>query len=301
VAQQVVGVGSVALDSIHTPFGVHENLLGGSSVYFSLSARQFANVNLVGVVGEDFPAAHRQMLQTKGIDLKGLRTQAGGKTFRWTGQYEGTMNVAKTLAVELNVLGEFNPVLPEEYRDIGFALLGNCSPKVQWNVLHQLRAPQFVLMDSMNFWIEQSRQDVLDMAKRAGVLCLNYEETLMLAGKKILSRAVDEVLNQGVKTLIVKKAEHGSMVATKEFWFQLPAYPTREVIDPTGAGDSFAGGVLGYLASAGISPAGLRKALIYGTVMGSFAVEGLGTSKLQELQRAQVDARAAELMEMVKL
>lgn len=301
MAANVLAVGSVALDSIQTPSGRHENLLGGSSVYFSLSARHFARVNLVGVIGEDFPETHRKLLHEKGVDLQGLKTQKGGKTFRWTGAYEGSMNVARTLSVELNVLGEFDPVLPEAYRSVGFALLGNCSPKVQRNVLHQLTSPQFVLMDSMNYWIEQSRSDVLEMAKRAGVLCLNHEETLMLSGKRILSHAVDELLGQGVRTLIVKKAEHGSMVATKEFWFQLPAYPTREVVDPTGAGDSFAGGVLGYLAGQGVSPGSLRMALVYGTVMGSYAVEGFGTSRLQPLDRRQVDDRANELIRMVRM
>ncbi len=298
---RVVGVGSVALDSIQTPYGSHENLLGGSSVYFSLSARQFAKVHLVGVIGEDFPAAHRSMLEGKGVCLKGLNTQKGGKTFRWTGKYEDAMNVAKTLHVELNVLGEFNPTLPEDYRDIEFALLGNCSPKVQWNVLHQLKSPKFVLMDSMNFWIEQSRTDVMDMARRAGVLCLNHEETLMLSGRRILSHAVDEILASGVNVLIVKKAEHGAMVATKDLWFQLPAFPTREVVDPTGAGDSFAGGVLGYLAANGITAESLRMALVYGTVMGSYAVEGFGTSRLQELDRKRIDERASSLIKMVRL
>jgi sugar/nucleoside kinase (ribokinase family) len=301
VGKSVLGVGSVALDSIHTPFGSHENLLGGSSVYFALSARHFAPVQLVGVVGEDFPAEHRTMLEKHGICLKGLKIQKGGRTFRWTGQYEENMIDRKTLKVELNVLAEFDPVLPDGYHDVRFALLGNCSPKVQWNVLRQLKEPQFVLMDSMNFWIEQSREDVLDMARRAGVLCLNHEETLMLSGKRILSQAVDDLIKKGVKILIVKKAEHGSLVAAQDLWFQLPAYPTREVVDPTGAGDSFAGGLLGYLAAHGLSTESLRMALVYATVMGSFAVEGFGTSRLQQVDRRQIDERAASLQRMVKL
>jgi sugar/nucleoside kinase (ribokinase family) len=297
----VLAVGSVALDTIETPHGRRENLLGGSSIFFSLSARHFAPVRLVGVVGEDFPPEHRELLAGSGIDLEGLRVERGGKTFRWEGSYEGSMSVARTVSVELNVLESFDPVLPQGHRDSEFALLGNCSPRVQKNVLDQLTSPEFVLMDSMNFWIEQSRDEVLAMARRAGVLCLNYEETLMLAGRPILSQAVDDLLARGIRALIVKKAEHGALVATREFWFQLPAYPTREVVDPTGAGDSFAGGVLGFLAGAGLTSENLKRALVYGTVMGSFAVEGFGTIRLQGLTRAEIERRASALLEMASL
>lgn len=300
MAKRVLVVGTVALDDIETPFGKKERILGGSCTYFALSARHFAPVSMVAAVGQDFPENHLNMFREFGIDTSGLRVE-GGKTFRWMGRYVGDMNVAETVGCELNVFGAFNPVLPDGLSDAPITLLGNCAPQTQLQVFHQLRRPEFVMMDTMNFWIDRDREGVRSMARKARVLCINYEEALMLSGKPLPAAAMEAILEMGVEVLIVKKAVHGAVIATKDIVFSLPAYPTKDVVDPTGAGDSFAGGFLGYLAQNGTSNANLKRALVYATVMGSFACEGFGTSRLEVLTRKEIDERANRLISMISL
>lgn len=297
----VLVVGSVAIDTILTPKGRVENTLGGSAVHFSLSARHFAPVRMVGVVGEDFPGAHIEKLRELGVDIVGLDVRRGAKSFRWKGQYEGDMNVAKTLDVQLNVLGQFEPELPPAYRDSAYVLLGASAPRTQKKVLTQLGSPRFILVDSRDFYIEREREALAEVACRAKALCLNREEALMFARKTFLVDAVREILRMGIETVIIKKAEHGALLVTREFWCELPSFPTAEVVDPTGAGDAFAGGFLGTLAREGLGGATLRRALLYGVVMGSFACEGFGSSRLESLERSEIEDRALRLRQMVSV
>jgi sugar/nucleoside kinase (ribokinase family) len=294
-------VGSVALDTILTPKGRVDDALGGSAVHFSLSARHFVPVRMVGVVGEDFPGSSIEKLRGYGLDTEGLDVRRGGRSFRWKGRYDGDMNVATTLDVQLNVLGDFEPDLPPAYRDSGFVLLGASGPKTQRKVLEQLESPRFVLVDSRDFYIERDREELVEVARRARALCLNREEALMFAGKTFLVDAVREILHMGVETVVIKKAEHGALLVTREFWCELPSFPTAEVVDPTGAGDAFAGGFLGTLAREGVAGATLRRALLYGVVMGSFACEGFGSSRLETLERAEIEERALRLRQMVSV
>ncbi len=296
----VLGVGSVALDTIETPSGRRDGVLGGSVVYFSMAARHFAPVRLVGVVGRDFPPEHAEMLRARGIDITGLES-AEGRTFRWHGRYEGDMGRAETVSVSLNVFRSFRPKVPASFADTPFVLLGNGSPHTQRDTLDQLRGPRFVMLDTMNLWIDSERETLLDLLPRVHVLCVNFDEARQLAGADGGARAVRKILDLGVKMLVVKRGEHGATLATREFRFSLPTYPTEKVVDPTGAGDSFAGGMLGYLAENGLSEASLKRSMVYGSVTGSLAVEEFGTERLQKATRTEIDGRARELMSMMEV
>lgn len=296
----VLVVGSVALDTIETPSGRQDGILGGSAIHFALAARHFARVQLVGVVGQDFPEEHVTLLRRLEIDLTGLE-KAEGQTFRWHGRYKGAMNVAQTVSVELNTFGTFRPTLPQGFRGTQFLLLGNASPHTQAAVLDQMKGPKFVLLDTMNLWIQTECPALVDLAQRVHALCVNDEEARMLARTPSFSTAIRKILEMGITALIVKKGEHGAILATRDFRFVIPAFPTETVVDPTGAGDSFAGGFLGYLAGVGVTPSNLRKALLYGAVMGSFTVESFGTERGAALTRSEVDARYHALCEMISL
>ncbi|HEV3165520.1 MAG TPA: PfkB family carbohydrate kinase [Isosphaeraceae bacterium] len=285
-------VGSVALDSVETPFGVVDNALGGSATYFSYAASYFTPVRLVGVVGEDFPDEHRQLLQRRGIDTSGLVVEKGGATFRWRGKYEGDMNMAETLEVHLNVLGTFDPDLPAAFAETPFVFLANGSPSMQRKVLKQSRGRKLAVADTMNFWIETQRDELYELLREVDGLVLNDGEARLLTDEVNLVRAGLKVLDLGPKFVIIKKGEHGAMFLSGDESFVMPAYPLADVVDPTGAGDSFAGGFMGYLASVGRTDASaLKTAMAYGTVVASFNVEDFSLRRLLSTDRDQIDRR----------
>jgi sugar/nucleoside kinase (ribokinase family) len=296
----VLVVGSLAFDSIETPHGTVEDALGGSATFATFAASFFTKPRLVGVVGEDFPPQHRQLLESRGIDLSGLVVPKGGKTFRWKGRYHQDMNNRDTLEVHLNVLGDFDPKLPEHYRDSSHVFLANSGPTVQLKVLNQVRQPRFVMADTMDLWISTQRDELMTLLPRLDGLLLNDSEASMLTRQKNIITAGHAVRKLGPKFVIVKKGEHGSMLFTDDGIFVIPAYPTATVVDPTGAGDSFAGGVVGYLTTDDSAPPGrLRRAMAYGSVIASLCVEGFGLDRLKQTSRAEIDRRLDEYRNML--
>ncbi|HET6203874.1 MAG TPA: PfkB family carbohydrate kinase [Planctomycetota bacterium] len=297
----VLVVGTVAFDSIETPFGRARRTLGGSATYFSLAASLFCPVRLVSVVGGDFPPSHLARLRRRGVRLEGLEV-ADGKTFRWEGRYEGDLSVAETLATELNVYGRFAPRIPKEWKGTPFVFLANGAPAMQLSVLAQMKRPRLVFADTMNFWIDTTRRELHEVLRHVDGLALNGEEAKTLAGERNLIRAGRKLLDLGPRMVLVKKGEHGSFFFSKRLEFALPAYPTGEVRDTTGAGDSFAGGFLGSLArSVRIDGRALRRAVAYGTVVASFTVESLGTRSLERADRRGVERRFKEMVRFVSL
>ena len=291
---RVLVVGSVALDSVETPYGSQEETLGGSATYSSVSASFFTLVNLVGVVGVDFPKAHLNLLKRRHIDLEGLEIRKG-KTFRWKGRYGYDLNVAFTLATELNVFEQFNPCLPEKYRKVSYIFLANIDPDLQLSVLKQLNHPQFVALDSMGFWIEKKKRSLLQLLKKVDLVLLNDQEARMLTGNTNLAKAGKELIRMGPQMVLIKKGEHGVLFFTKDFVFSTPAYLLETIKDPTGAGDTFAGGFMGYLAKGEKRDvASIRKAIIYGSVMASFSVEDFGLNRLLTLKTSEIQKRFNE-------
>jgi sugar/nucleoside kinase (ribokinase family) len=285
-------VGSLAFDSIETPNGTADNVLGGSATYFSYAASFFTKPRLVGVVGEDFPDAHRQLLAGRGVDTSGMTVEKGGQTFRWKGRYHQDMNTRDTLEVHLNVLGSFDPHLPERFRDSTHVYLANSPPAVQAKVLAQVHRPKLVLADTMDLWINNQRDDLLALLPRLDGLFLNDSEARLLTGEDNLVCAGEAVRRLGPKFVILKKGEHGAMLFSHDGVFVVPAYPTADVVDPTGAGDSFAGGIAGYLESDDTPPPGrLRRAMAFGTVIASFTVEDFSLERLKRTNRAEIDQR----------
>jgi sugar/nucleoside kinase (ribokinase family) len=294
-------VGSIAFDSIETPGGSVDDALGGSATFFSYAASFFTPPRLVGVVGEDFPEAHRRLLQGRKIDTAGLVTEKG-ETFRWKGRYHQDMNTRDTLEVHLNVFGKFNPVLPESFRDSTHVFLANGSPVLQARVLQQVHRPKLVLADTMDLWINSQRDDLLALLPRLDGLLLNDSEARLLTGHDNLVRAGEAVRRLGPKFVILKKGEHGAMLFSADGIFVVPAFPTPEVVDPTGAGDSFAGGIMGSLVSDPSPPPGrLRRAMAYGTVIASLTVEGFGLDRLQRTTREEIDHRLERYRSMLSL
>ena len=297
----VLVVGSVALDTVETPFGRMEEILGGSASYFSYAARLFAPVQLVGVVGEDFPQEHVEEFRRRGIDVAGLIREPG-RTFRWWGRYRGAMNVAETLDVQLNVFGEFQPEVPDEYRDAEFVFLANAAPEVQLQVRRQIPGARLVVADTMNFWIENEREGLLALLAEVDGVVVNDQEARQLTGVQNLILAAREVLALGPRLVVVKKGEHGAMLVTETDLFMVPAYPTTAVKDPTGAGDSFAGGMMGHLARCGeVTDVHLREALAYGTVVASLTVEDFSLRRLAACSTREVEDRLTELRQMTRL
>jgi sugar/nucleoside kinase (ribokinase family) len=292
-------VGSIAFDSIETPGGSVDDALGGSATFFSYAASFFTRPRLVGVVGEDFPAEHRRLLEGRQIDTSGLVTQQG-KTFRWKGRYHQDMNTRDTLEVHLNVFGTFNPVLPDSFRDSSHVFLANGSPTLQARVLAQVRRPQLVLADTMDLWINAEKDALLALLPKLDGLLLNDSEAQLLTGEDNLVRAGQAVRRLGPRFVILKKGEHGAMLFSADGIFVVPAYPTPDVVDPTGAGDSFAGGILGYLDSDTTPPPGrLRRAMAYGTVVASLTVEGFGLDRLTRTNRPEIDERLEKYRHML--
>jgi len=293
-------VGSVALDSVETPTRRRDDVLGGSAVFFSYAARFFSPVYLLGAVGEDWPAEHTRMLRDRGIDTTGLQVIPGGKTFRWRGKYMPNMNDRETLEVHLNVLETFDPVLSPELRKAKFLFLANGTPALQTKVLDQIDAPELVVADTMDLWINIQRDELLRVLRRIDGLVLNDCEAKLLAGDENLVRAGQAVRKMGPKFVILKKGEHGAMFFGEHETYVLPAFPTPDVIDPTGAGDSFAGAMMGYLTEQGnFEPATLKQAMAYGIVVASFTVEDFSLDRLQKISRPEIDRRMAEYHRMM--
>ncbi len=293
-------VGSVALDSVETPSERRDDVLGGSAVYFSYAASYFAPVQLVGAVGDDWPAEHTALLRSRQIDTAGLEVVAGAKTFRWRGKYLPNMNDRETLEVHLNVFGDFDPKLPATSRQARYVFLANGSPRLQLGVLEQ--TPQAVLRvaDTMDLWINIQRDELLALLRRIDGVVLNDSEARLLTGDENLVRAGHRVRELGPKFVVIKKGEHGAMFFGPDDTYVLPAYPTPNVVDPTGAGDTFAGGMMGYLAESGdLSPAGLKTALAYGTVAASFCVEDFSLERLKRINRDDLNRRVDEYRRML--
>ncbi|PLY02676.1 MAG: sugar kinase [Desulfuromonas sp.] len=291
----ILVVGSVAFDSIETPFGQVDDVLGGSATYFSTSASFFTDVNLVAVVGEDFPDEHRQMLRDRGINLDGLQTSSG-ETFRWKGRYGFDLNEAHTLDTKLNVFESFKPEIPESYKGAEYVFLANIDPELQLEVLQQVEKPKLIACDTMNFWIEGKRDALVNTLKHVDVLVINEGEVRQLADEPNLRKAARMILDMGPKSLVVKRGEYGVLMFSGHSIFAAPAYPLEEVFDPTGAGDTFAGGFIGYLASTrNVSEANVRQAVVFGSVMASFTVESFSLDRLKSLDYSEIETRFREM------
>jgi cytidine kinase len=293
-------VGSVALDSIQTPTQTRDRILGGSATYFSYSASFFSPVRLVGVVGEDFPAEHVATLKGRNIDTGGLHVVPAGKTFFWKGKYLPNMNDRETLEVELNVLGTFQPKLSDEFRRSDFLFLGNDSPRTQLRVVEQMTGPKLVVADTMDLWIREQHADLMALLKRVDGLVMNDSEAKLLTGDENLVAAGHKILKMGPRFVVIKKGEHGAMFFSAHETYVLPAFPTERVVDPTGAGDSFAGGMMGYLASRGeFEPNTLKEAMAYGILVASFTVEDFSLDRLQVISRDDLDRRMGQYRKML--
>jgi sugar/nucleoside kinase (ribokinase family) len=299
----VLVVGTVAFDAIETPFGKTDKIVGGAATYICLSSSFFTKkLNLVSVVGEDFPDDAIQMLKDKSVDTEGLQIKKGEKTFFWSGKYHNDMNTRDTLDTQLNVLENFDPIVPEKFQESEFLMLGNLMPSVQKKVLDQMKKrPKLVVLDTMNFWMDLFMDDLKEALKEVDVLTINDEEARQLSGEYSLVKAAKVILAMGPNYLIIKKGEHGALLFNNNEVFFAPALPLEEVFDPTGAGDSFAGGFIGYLAQTNdISFENMKRAVINGSAMASFCVEKFGTQKLTEITQEDVNARINEFVRLVK-
>ncbi|MCH8881466.1 MAG: sugar kinase [Planctomycetes bacterium] len=296
----LVGTGTIGLDTVETPFGKAEDVLGGSMVYFSISASLFTMVRLVGVVGEDFPDQHRAVFAKREIDLAGLETRAGSKTFRWAGKYEGDMNEAETVSIDLNVIAEQAPKVPDAYRDSEYVFLAATHPALQQSMVKEFPNAQLVVCDTRDFWIDAEKAELAKTLSLVGGVVLNDGEARMFTGETNLITAGRRILGFGPKFVIIKKGEHGAMLCTKEAVVTLPSFPTDKVKDPTGAGDSFAGGMMGYLAGIGKFEVGqLRRAMAYGTITASFTIEDFSLRGIETVNRTMVDERLAQYTQML--
>ncbi|MBI2460739.1 MAG: sugar kinase [Candidatus Rokubacteria bacterium] len=298
---EVLVVGSVAFDSVRTPFGQAEEALGGSATYFSYAASFFVPVRLVAVVGEDFPGVHLDLLRERGVDLAGLEV-APGKTFRWAGEYGYDLDEATTLATHLGVFADFRPRLPADFRKTPFLFLANIDPDLQREVLHQLERPRLVALDTMNYWIEGKREALLRVLREVDALVINDAEARQLTREPSLVKAARTILGYGPRIVVIKRGEHGVLMATNGRFFFAPAYPLESVFDPTGAGDTFAGGFMGVLARDGeLDEPALRRAIVYGSVMASFTVEDFSLNRLRRLEPKEIDERVRAFGEMMKV
>jgi len=298
-ANEILVVGSVALDSVRTPFGEATEALGGSASYFAISASRFAKVGMVAVVGEDFPPEHRALFESNGIDLSGLET-AAGRTFRWRGEYNVELGHAHTLETQLNVFSTFHPKLDDRHRAAPYLFLANIDPDLQLEVLSQMRRPRLVLSDTMNYWIARKPDRVLEVLRRVDVALLNEEEARALAGETHLVRAAESLLAAGAHAVIIKKGEHGALYHSHEERILTPAYPVVALTDPTGAGDSFAGGFMGLLARLDRADGeALRQAMACGTAMASMAIEAFSPARLVETEGAEIESRVRSLHALV--
>ena len=295
----VLVVGSVALDSVETPFGKIEDALGGSATFFAASASHLTKVNLVGVVGSDYPVDKLEPLRARGVDLSGLM-RADGDSFRWRGRYRHDLNSAETLETRLGVFSQFRPQIPDQFRKSPYVFLGNIDPRLQLDVLDQVEKPRLVACDTMNFWIESRRNELLKLLERVDILLVNDAEARQLTEQFNLIKAARWIMDRGPKYVVIKKGEHGAYMFSSDSVFFAPAYPLEEVFDPTGAGDSFAGGFIGYLAKTGRSDeAAMRRAVVYGSTLGSFAVEKFSIDRLMEIHRVDIARRLEGFRKLV--
>ncbi|MDX2188353.1 MAG: PfkB family carbohydrate kinase [Bacteroidota bacterium] len=296
-------IGSVAFDAIETPFGKTDKIIGGAATYISLSSSYLTkNVNLVAVVGGDFPKTDIQKLQNHGINTAGLQIKENEKSFFWSGKYHNDMNSRDTLVTELNVLGTFDPIIPDAYQDCKYLMLGNLAPKVQSTVISRLRRrPKLIVMDTMNFWMDIAYNDLMETLKMVDVLSINDEEARQLSKEYSLVKAAKVIMGMGPKYLIIKKGEHGALLFSKDQVFYAPALPLEEVFDPTGAGDTFAGGFIGYIAGKDdISFDTMKTAIIYGSAMASFCVEKFGTERIEGLTKNEIDNRVQDFIDLIQ-
>ena len=299
---KIVSVGTVAFDAIETPFGKTDKIVGGACTYISLSAAYFNNSpHLISVVGEDFPNKTISLFKERGINTEGLQIKNGEKTFFWSGKYHQDMNTRDTLDTQLNVLESFDPIVPDSYQDCDILMLGNLTPSVQMKVIQQMETrPKLIVLDTMNFWMEIAMDDLKKVIKEIDVLTINDEEARLLSGVHSLRKAAKIILEMGPKYLIIKKGEHGALLFGDDNIFYAPALPLEEVFDPTGAGDTFAGGFVGHLSSCDtIDWEAMKKAIIVGSAMASFTVEKFGIEKLIELDKSQIEQRINEFKNLV--
>lgn len=296
-------VGTVAFDKIQTPFGLAEKIVGGAATYASLAASYFTdNIYLVAVVGDDFPQPVLEDMSKRGINLEGLQIKKGEKSFFWSGRYHTNMNDRDTLDTQLNVLADFNPILPQSYKNAQYVLLGNLTPNVQMRVIEQMpERPKLIALDTMNYWISSALDELEEVIKKVDILIINDEEARLLSGEYSLVKAARVILKMGPRTLAIKKGEHGALLFQGDQVFFAPALPLAEVFDPTGAGDTFAGGMMGYLAKTGdTSFENIKAAIIHGSAMASFCVEKFGITRLTELKSAEISQRVQEFVQLVK-
>jgi sugar/nucleoside kinase (ribokinase family) len=294
-------IGTVAFDAIETPFGKTDKIVGGAATYASLAASYFyPEVKIVGVVGDDFHQEDIETFKNHGIDTEGLQIKAGEKSFFWSGRYHNDMNSRDTLATELNVLADFDPIIPESYQDCEYLMLGNLTPQVQQTVINRLKnRPKLIVLDTMNFWMDVAMDDLLATVRMVDVLTINDAEARQLSGEYSLVKAAKKILTMGPKYLIIKKGEHGALLFHEDQVFSAPALPLAEVFDPTGAGDTFAGGFIGYLAKVGtVNFNNMKNAIIYGSALASFCVEKFGTEKILNLTQEEVAARINEFVKL---
>jgi sugar/nucleoside kinase (ribokinase family) len=300
---KLVIVGTVAFDAIETPFGKTDKILGGAATFIGLSASQF-NVDsaIVSVVGGDFPQEYLDLLSEKNIDISGIEVIKDGKTFFWSGRYHNDMNSRDTLATELNVLADFNPVVPQDYKDAEIVMLGNLHPIVQSSVLDQMtKKPKLAILDTMNFWMDSALEDLHNVIKRVDVITINDEEARQLTGEYSLVVAARKIHEMGPKYVVIKKGEHGALLFHNDSVFYAPALPLEEVFDPTGAGDTFAGGFAGYLAKTGdVSFENMKNAVIYGSTLASFCVEKFGTERMENLPKKEVHQRLQQFKDLTQ-
>ena len=297
----LVTVGTVAFDTIETPYGKADRIIGGAATYISLAAAYFTkDIQLVSVVGDDFPKSEMDYMKKKGIDLAGLDIKEGEKSFFWAGKYHDNMNKRDTLATELNVLANFNPKLPAHYKNAKFLMLGNLTPEVQMSVIKQMKKrPKLVVLDTMNFWMDVAMPSLKKVLKKVDVLTINDEEARQLSGEYSLVKAAKIIHKMGPQILVIKKGEHGALLFMDGKMFYAPAMPLAEVFDPTGAGDTFAGGFIGYLSASGkINFENVKRAMIYGSAMASFCVEEFGITKLKGLKKSQINKRLKEFQKL---
>jgi len=296
----VLVVGSISLDTVETPVGKVTDVVGGSTTYFSCAASYFAPVRIVGIVGEDFPRAEIEFLKARQVDLTGLKI-VPGKTFRWGGKYFDNMNQRDTLFTELNVFETFNPQLPPAYRDSEYVFLANIQPDLQLNVLNQVERPQFVAMDTMNYWIAGMLSELKKTLARVNLLVINDQEVQELSGEDNVLQGARQILKMGPQAIVVKRGEYGAQLITPTAIFWVPAYPVEHLCDPTGAGDTFAGGLMGYLArTSDFSEANLRRAIVYGSALASFCVEDFSINRIKNLTLNQIRQRFLGLLDMIK-
>ena len=286
-------VGTVAFDAIETPFGKTDKILGGAGTYIGLSAANFdIDSAVVSVVGDDFPQEYLDLMKNNKIDIEGIEVVKGGKTFFWSGRYHNDLNSRDTLDTQLNVLADFNPVVPDNYKDSEYVMLGNLHPMVQLSVLEQIENPKLVVLDTMNFWMDNTPEDLDKVIAKVDVITINDEEARQLSGEYSLVKAARKIAEMGPKYIVIKKGEHGALLFHEDQIFHAPALPLEEVFDPTGAGDTFAGGFIGYLARTNdISFENMKNAVIYGSNLASFCVEKFGTERMQKLTREEVNER----------